>query len=140
MPTNLGIAIAGLAAALGIAACGGDDGVGGGGGNGEVPVAQGGKATGDVLISNWPGYVAPGDNGTIAIISSTPGSGGSGGSSGAASASSWVPPPGPGVSSEQPSALTRTAIRAADIHFRTNSRVIAFSFEVNFMCMGSDIR
>jgi spermidine/putrescine transport system substrate-binding protein len=65
MPTKLGIAIAGLAAALGIAACGGDDGVGGGG-NGEVPVAQGGKATGDVLISNWPGYVAPGDNGTIA--------------------------------------------------------------------------
>lgn len=64
MPSKLGIAIAALAAALGIAACGGDD-VGGGGG-GEVPVAEGGKASGDVLISNWPGYVAPGDSGTIA--------------------------------------------------------------------------
>jgi spermidine/putrescine transport system substrate-binding protein len=64
MPTKLGIAIAGLAAALGIAACGGDD-VGGGGG-GEVPVAEGGKPSGEVLISNWPGYVAPGPNGTIA--------------------------------------------------------------------------
>jgi spermidine/putrescine transport system substrate-binding protein len=64
MRTKLGIAIAGLAAALGIAACGGDD--VGGGGNGEVPVAEGGKASGEVLISNWPGYVAPGDNGTIA--------------------------------------------------------------------------
>jgi spermidine/putrescine transport system substrate-binding protein len=63
-PTKLGIAIAGLAAALGIAACGGDD-VGGGGG-GDVPVAEGGKASGEVLISNWPGYVAPGSDGTIA--------------------------------------------------------------------------
>ena len=65
MLTKLAIAIAALAAALGIAACGGDDGVGGGG-DGEVPVAEGGKASGDVLISNWPGYVDPGEDGTIA--------------------------------------------------------------------------
>jgi spermidine/putrescine transport system substrate-binding protein len=61
--------LAGLAAmvaalALGLAACGDDDGVGGGDDQ-EVQVAQGGPPSGDVLISNWPGYVSPGPNGTI---------------------------------------------------------------------------
>jgi spermidine/putrescine transport system substrate-binding protein len=65
MPTKLGIAIASLAAALGIAACGGDDGVGSGSSQ-EAPVAEGGEPSGEVLISNWPGYVAPGPNGTVA--------------------------------------------------------------------------
>jgi spermidine/putrescine transport system substrate-binding protein len=65
MPTKLGIAIAALAVALGIAACGGDDGVGSGS-SADAPVAEGGEATGDVLISNWPGYVDPGSDGTIA--------------------------------------------------------------------------
>jgi spermidine/putrescine transport system substrate-binding protein len=58
------IAVACLAAALALAACGGDD-VGGGNG-GEAPVAQGGKPTGNVTISNWPGYIDPGRNGTVA--------------------------------------------------------------------------
>ena len=48
-----------------LAACGGDDGVGGGE-DGRASVAEGGEATGDVLISNWPGYIDPGDNGTVA--------------------------------------------------------------------------
>ena len=33
-----------------------------------MPVAEGGEATGDVLISNWPGYVDPGADGTIAAF------------------------------------------------------------------------
>jgi spermidine/putrescine transport system substrate-binding protein len=50
-----------LAAPVLIAACGGDD-----GGGGEVEVAQGGKPSGEVTISNWPGYIDPGKNGTVA--------------------------------------------------------------------------
>ena len=61
----LAATIAALAAALGLAACGSDDGVGGGAG-GDVPVAECGEATGDVLISNWPGYIDPGADGTVA--------------------------------------------------------------------------
>jgi spermidine/putrescine transport system substrate-binding protein len=53
-----------LAAAFVIAACGGDD--VGGGDTADVTVAKGGTPTGSVLISNWPGYVAPGANGTVA--------------------------------------------------------------------------
>ncbi len=49
-----------LAAPVLIAACGG------GGGNGEVEVAQGGKPSGEVTISNWPGYIDPGKDGTVA--------------------------------------------------------------------------
>jgi spermidine/putrescine transport system substrate-binding protein len=63
MATKLRIAIAVLVAALGISACGDDGGVGS---DRDVTVAEGGKATGDVLISNWPGYVDPGSDGTIA--------------------------------------------------------------------------
>jgi spermidine/putrescine transport system substrate-binding protein len=50
-----------LAAPVLIAACGGD-----GGGSGEVEVAQGGKPSGEVTISNWPGYIDPGKDGTVA--------------------------------------------------------------------------
>jgi spermidine/putrescine transport system substrate-binding protein len=54
-----------LATGLAFAACGGDDDVGGAGG-GDVTVAEGGEATGDILISNWPGYIDPGADGTVA--------------------------------------------------------------------------
>jgi spermidine/putrescine transport system substrate-binding protein len=56
--TGFAAAIAALALALGVAACGGGDNVGGGNA-GEVTVAKGGPASGSVLISNWPGYVDP---------------------------------------------------------------------------------
>ena len=45
------------------AACGSSDTIGGGN-KGEVQIAKGGKPTGDVTISNWPGYLDPGKNGT----------------------------------------------------------------------------
>jgi spermidine/putrescine transport system substrate-binding protein len=54
-----------LAAAVVLAACGGDDDSVGGAGDRDVPVAEGGAPSGDVLISNWPGYVDPGADGTI---------------------------------------------------------------------------
>src|SRR5215204_184067 len=54
-----------LAVAVGFAACGGDDDGVGGGDTADVTVAKGGPPSGDVLISNWPGYVDPGPNGTI---------------------------------------------------------------------------
>lgn len=60
------IAVLSLLAALAIAACGGDDDGVGGAEKTEAQVAQGGPPSGEVLISNWPGYVAPGPNGTIA--------------------------------------------------------------------------
>jgi spermidine/putrescine transport system substrate-binding protein len=57
--------VAAVALALGIAACGGGDTVGGGN-EGEVTVAKGGPVKGELTISNWPGYIDPGKNGTIA--------------------------------------------------------------------------
>jgi spermidine/putrescine transport system substrate-binding protein len=54
-----------FAAAVVLAACGGDDNGVGGADTAEVTVAKGGPASGDVLISNWPGYVDPGPDGTI---------------------------------------------------------------------------
>jgi spermidine/putrescine transport system substrate-binding protein len=51
-----------LAAPVLIAACGDN----GGNGGGEVQVAQGGKPSGEVTISNWPGYIDPGKDGTVA--------------------------------------------------------------------------
>jgi spermidine/putrescine transport system substrate-binding protein len=62
------VAAMALVASLAIAACGGDDDGVGGADNGEATVAQGGEASGEVLISNWPGYVNPGPNGTIAAF------------------------------------------------------------------------
>ncbi len=56
--------VAAIAMAFGLAACGDDDSVGGGDTQ-EVQVATGGQASGEVLISNWPGYVDPGPDGTI---------------------------------------------------------------------------
>jgi spermidine/putrescine transport system substrate-binding protein len=54
-----------LAAAVVAAACGSSDTIGGGN-KGKVQVAKGGKPTGDVTISNWPGYIDPGKDGTVA--------------------------------------------------------------------------
>ena len=58
-----------LAAAVLVAACGGDSGNGGG----EAQVAQGGKPSGEVTISNWPGYIDPGKDGTAAEFEKTSG-------------------------------------------------------------------
>jgi len=56
------LAVLGLVAAIGLAACGGDD-VGGGSNEGEVTVAESeGEASGDLNISNWPFYI---DNKTV---------------------------------------------------------------------------
>jgi spermidine/putrescine transport system substrate-binding protein len=60
----LAAAIAVLALALGLAACGG--GGGGGGDSSEAATAKGGAVKGDLTISNWPGYIDPGKNGTVA--------------------------------------------------------------------------
>ena len=51
-----------LGAALTVAACGGDT----GGDTGETQVAESGSAEGTLTISQWPAYVDPGENGTIA--------------------------------------------------------------------------
>lgn len=61
---RLAAAIAVLALAMGLAACGGD--TVGGGGNGNVTTAKGGPVSGQLTISNWPGYIDPGKNGTVA--------------------------------------------------------------------------
>ncbi len=53
-----------VALALGLAACGGD--TVGGGNNGEVTTAKGGPVSGQLTISNWPGYIDPGPNNTVA--------------------------------------------------------------------------
>jgi spermidine/putrescine transport system substrate-binding protein len=52
------------ALALGLAACGGDDGVGGAGKT-EAVTAQAGPVEGKITISNWPGYIDPGEKGTV---------------------------------------------------------------------------
>jgi len=57
-------AVAVIVLALGLAACG-EDTVGGGGG-GEVTTAKAGPVSGKLTISNWPGYIDPGKNGTVA--------------------------------------------------------------------------
>jgi spermidine/putrescine transport system substrate-binding protein len=58
------IAVACLVAALTLAACGGDD--VGGGSDEDIQVAQSGPVEGKLTISNWPGYIDPGKNGTVA--------------------------------------------------------------------------
>jgi len=58
------VALATFALTLGLAACG-DDTVGGGNSD-DVTTAKAGRATGDLTISNWPGYIDPGPKGTVA--------------------------------------------------------------------------
>jgi len=62
-PTVAG-AVAALVLALGLAACGG--GGGGGGTSEDAPTAKAGPVKGDLTVSNWPGYIEPGKNGTVA--------------------------------------------------------------------------
>jgi spermidine/putrescine transport system substrate-binding protein len=57
--------VAAVVLAIGIAACG-DDTVGGGANEGEVTTAKAGQVTGKLTISNWPGYIDPGPDGTVA--------------------------------------------------------------------------
>ena len=59
-------AFAVLALSLGLVACGG--GGGGGGSSEDATTAKGGPVKGDLTISNWPGYIDPGEGeeGTIA--------------------------------------------------------------------------
>ncbi len=65
MPLTIAAVIAALVLTLGIAACGSDT-VGGGGNGGEATTAEGGPVSGQLTISNWPGYIDPGKNGTVA--------------------------------------------------------------------------
>jgi spermidine/putrescine transport system substrate-binding protein len=59
-------AVAALALALGLAACGG--GGGGGGSSEDAPTAKAGPVKGDLTISNWPGYIDPGEDGEEGTI------------------------------------------------------------------------
>ncbi|MDQ3724666.1 MAG: spermidine/putrescine ABC transporter substrate-binding protein [Actinomycetota bacterium] len=59
-------AVAVLALALGLAACGG--GGGGGGDSSEAETAKAGPVKGELTISNWPGYIDPGENGEEGTI------------------------------------------------------------------------
>jgi spermidine/putrescine transport system substrate-binding protein len=58
-------AVGGMAAALALGACG-DDGSVGGASDTNVQTAAAGTPSGEVVISNWPGYIDPGPKGTAA--------------------------------------------------------------------------
>ncbi len=62
--TVLAALVATVALALGLAACGG--GGGGGANDGETTTAEAGAVKGELTISNWPGYIDPGKDGTVA--------------------------------------------------------------------------
>ncbi|HEX5713163.1 MAG TPA: spermidine/putrescine ABC transporter substrate-binding protein [Solirubrobacterales bacterium] len=66
MRVHISTVVAVLVLALGLAACGGGDTVGGGGNSSEATVAKGGPVEGQLTISNWPGYIDPGADGTVA--------------------------------------------------------------------------
>lgn len=59
-------AVAVLALALGLVACGG--GGGGGGDSSDATTAKAGPVKGELTISNWPGYIDPGENGEEGTI------------------------------------------------------------------------
>jgi spermidine/putrescine transport system substrate-binding protein len=65
MTKRVWVGVAMLLAALLIAACGGDDTVGGASEE-EVQVAESGPVEGELTISNWPGYIDPGKDGSVA--------------------------------------------------------------------------
>ncbi len=65
MLKKLMIASATLLATVGIAACGSDETVGGASEE-EVIVAESGPVEGELTISNWPGYIDPGKDGSVA--------------------------------------------------------------------------
>jgi spermidine/putrescine transport system substrate-binding protein len=58
-------ALAAFGAVLALAACGGGGTVGGAN-EGPQQTAKAGKATGDLTVSNWPGYIDPGSKGSVA--------------------------------------------------------------------------
>jgi spermidine/putrescine transport system substrate-binding protein len=62
--TGLLAVLVAVALAFGLAACGG--GGGGGGSSEDAPTAKAGPVKGDLTISNWPGYIEPGKDGTVA--------------------------------------------------------------------------
>jgi spermidine/putrescine-binding protein len=51
--------------ALGLTACGDDDDGVGGAEEKEAVTAKAGPVEGNITISNWPGYIDPGPNGTV---------------------------------------------------------------------------
>jgi spermidine/putrescine transport system substrate-binding protein len=59
------VALLVLIAALAIAACGSDDGVGGGNGDSATEVAKAGPVKGEITISNWPAYMDTGKGNTV---------------------------------------------------------------------------
>jgi spermidine/putrescine transport system substrate-binding protein len=59
-------AIAALALAIGVAACGGDDDDVGGASDNATETAKAGDVSGELNISNWVGYIDKGEGGTIA--------------------------------------------------------------------------
>ena len=59
-------AVAVLALALGLTACGG--GGGGGGDSSDAETAKAGPVKGELTISNWPGYIDPGEDGEEGTI------------------------------------------------------------------------
>ena len=61
--TTLATLVAILALALGLAACGGGGGGGDGGDSSEAATAKAGPVKGELTISNWPGYIDPGEDG-----------------------------------------------------------------------------
>jgi len=62
--------VAALVLSLGLAACGGTT---GGANEEDATVAEGGEVEGSLTISNWPGYIDPGKNGTVAEFESETG-------------------------------------------------------------------
>ena len=60
------LAVAALAAALALAACGGGDDSVGGASDNATETAKPGPVKGEFNISNWPGYIDKGSNNTIA--------------------------------------------------------------------------
>lgn len=60
----LAIVVAAIVTALGLAACGGD--TVGGGSSEKATTAEAGPVEGKLTISNWPGYIDPGKDGTVA--------------------------------------------------------------------------
>ena len=56
--------LAALALAVGVGACGGDD--VGGGSDTDAPVAEAGPVEGELFVSNWPAYIDPGAQGSVA--------------------------------------------------------------------------
>jgi spermidine/putrescine transport system substrate-binding protein len=62
---RIGLGLLAFAAALGLAACGGGDTVGGASEE-EIKTAEAGPVEGELTVSNWPGYIDLGKDGSVA--------------------------------------------------------------------------